>query len=212
MTLRTSLFALCTLAISATTMTASADAGREDSGPTRAKSRPSAVAEADRVDSGPKHARYRPASAGTWTIGAKHRAAESDRGSLGLRPSFGTAGKADGGDRFNSGPQMAKSRPSGWCGTEYDFDRPEFGEKKPARGDKSELGDKPVLIKQAPEVSEEEIAYLIADLNGDGLVNQGDLAFFFRSWGTAASDLNGDHRTDGVDLGILLEFMQSCWG
>jgi hypothetical protein len=201
MTLRTSLLTLCTLALSATTMTASADAGREDSGPTRAKSRPSAVAEADRVDSGPKHARSRPASQGTSTIGAHHRAAEADRGSLGVRPAFGTAGKADGANRINSGPQMAKSRPSGWCGTEYSNDRPA-------------LGDKPVRIEldDEKEISEQEVAYLIADLSGDGLVNQGDLAFFFRSWGTAAADLNGDHRTDGVDLGILLEFMQSCWG
>ena len=182
-------------------MTASADAGREDSGPTRAKSRPSAVAEADRVDSGPKHARSRPASQGTSTIGAHHRAAEADRGSLGVRPTFGTAGKADGANRINSGPQMAKSRPSGWCGTEYSNDRPT-------------LGDKPVRIEldDEKEISEQEVAYLIADLSGDGLVNQGDLAFFFRSWGTAAADLNGDHQTDGVDLGILLEFMQSCWG
>lgn len=43
-----------------------------------------------------------------------------------------------------------------------------------------------------------------ADLNGDGVVDGGDLGLLLASWGTPNADLNGDGTTDGADLGILL--------
>jgi hypothetical protein len=43
-----------------------------------------------------------------------------------------------------------------------------------------------------------------ADLNGDGVVDGGDLGLLLAAWGTPDADLNGDGTTDGADLGILL--------
>jgi hypothetical protein len=42
------------------------------------------------------------------------------------------------------------------------------------------------------------------DLNGDGRVDGADLGILLGSWGTAANDLNGDGQVDGADLGVLL--------
>ncbi|MCH2160307.1 MAG: hypothetical protein MK085_00390 [Phycisphaerales bacterium] len=50
------------------------------------------------------------------------------------------------------------------------------------------------------------------DLTGDGLVNQGDFVALMNAWGTSEGDLNHDGTTDGVDLGLLLEHLNSCWG
>ncbi len=49
-----------------------------------------------------------------------------------------------------------------------------------------------------------------ADLNGDGVVDGGDLGVLLSLWGTAdpTADLSGDGVVDGADLGILL----SAWG
>lgn len=44
----------------------------------------------------------------------------------------------------------------------------------------------------------------IADLNGDGVVDGGDLGALLGAWGTPDADLNGDGTTDGADLGIIL--------
>lgn len=44
----------------------------------------------------------------------------------------------------------------------------------------------------------------IADLNGDGVVDGGDLGALLAAWGTPDGDLNGDGTTDGADLGIVL--------
>jgi hypothetical protein len=44
----------------------------------------------------------------------------------------------------------------------------------------------------------------VADLNGDGLVDGGDLGTLLGAWGTAAADITGDGTTDGADLALLL--------
>jgi hypothetical protein len=44
----------------------------------------------------------------------------------------------------------------------------------------------------------------LGDLNGDGVVDGGDLGLLLAAWGTAGGDLNGDGTTDGADLGLLL--------
>ena len=46
------------------------------------------------------------------------------------------------------------------------------------------------------------------DLNGDLLVNGGDLAFLLARWGTSSPDFNADGNVDGADLTMLL----SAWG
>ena len=43
-----------------------------------------------------------------------------------------------------------------------------------------------------------------ADLNGDGVVDAGDLGLMIAAWGTVKADLNGDGTTNSADLGILL--------
>ena len=48
-----------------------------------------------------------------------------------------------------------------------------------------------------------------ADLNGDGIVNGGDLGILLGNWGgTGTGDINGDGLVNGQDLGILL----GSWG
>ncbi len=45
------------------------------------------------------------------------------------------------------------------------------------------------------------------DLNGDGLVNGGDLGLLLSAWGACsgcAADLDGDGAVGGGDLGLLL--------
>ena len=49
-----------------------------------------------------------------------------------------------------------------------------------------------------------------ADLNGDGLVNGGDLTTLLAAWSTAAADLNGDGTTDAFDLTVLLAAWGAC--
>lgn len=45
-----------------------------------------------------------------------------------------------------------------------------------------------------------------ADINGDGVVNAGDLALLLGAWGTAnaAADINDDGVVDGADMAVLL--------
>ena len=45
---------------------------------------------------------------------------------------------------------------------------------------------------------------ITGDLNGDGVVDSGDLGVLLSAWGTAAGDLTGDATTDSADLGVLL--------
>jgi hypothetical protein len=46
---------------------------------------------------------------------------------------------------------------------------------------------------------------LLADLNGDGVVNGGDLGLMLVGWDTAGpGDINGDGIVNGADLGLLL--------
>jgi Subtilase family len=54
------------------------------------------------------------------------------------------------------------------------------------------------------EVSE----LILADLNGDGVVDGADLGLLLGAWGTPGADLNNDGTTDGADLGLLL----GAWG
>ena len=63
-------------------------------------------------------------------------------------------------------------------------------------------------------VDDDEEAELgpFGDLTGDGLVNQGDFVALMNAWGTSEGDLNHDGTTNGVDLGLLLEHLSSCWG
>jgi predicted outer membrane repeat protein len=51
---------------------------------------------------------------------------------------------------------------------------------------------------------------ILADLNGDGVVNAPDLAILLGAWGedTCLADLNGDGEVNASDLGILL----GAWG
>lgn len=45
------------------------------------------------------------------------------------------------------------------------------------------------------------------DLNGDGLVDGGDLGILLGTWGSAGpADLNADGVVDGADLGLFLGF------
>ena len=50
------------------------------------------------------------------------------------------------------------------------------------------------------------VAAIQCDLNGDGLVNAGDLAILLGAWGTTGgvSDINGDGAVDAVDLALLV--------
>ena len=50
------------------------------------------------------------------------------------------------------------------------------------------------------------VAAIQGDLNGDGLVNAGDLAILLGAWGTTGgvSDINGDGAVDAVDLALLV--------
>lgn len=52
------------------------------------------------------------------------------------------------------------------------------------------------------------------DLNGDGLVNEGDLGAFLPHWGERCfgADLTGDLLVDGADLGVLLGIFPWCIG
>jgi hypothetical protein len=44
-----------------------------------------------------------------------------------------------------------------------------------------------------------------ADLNGDGIVDGGDLGLLLAQWGSSGSgDLNGDGTVDGGDIGLML--------
>ena len=49
-----------------------------------------------------------------------------------------------------------------------------------------------------------------ADINGDGVVDSGDLGTLLSAWGTTKADLDGDNATDSTDLGILLSGWGSC--
>ena len=60
---------------------------------------------------------------------------------------------------------------------------------------------------------EEEAQFgVYGDLTGDGMVNQGDFSRMLAAWGTEEGDLNGDGTTDGQDLGLLIQELDSCWG
>ena len=52
----------------------------------------------------------------------------------------------------------------------------------------------------------------IADLDGNGVVNGGDLTILLSSWGTTneVADLSGDGLIDGQDLSILLGYWGPC--
>ena len=49
-----------------------------------------------------------------------------------------------------------------------------------------------------------------SDLNGDGMVDGGDIGLMVAAWDTDAYDLNGDGTTDGGDLGLLLLDWGTC--
>ena len=49
-----------------------------------------------------------------------------------------------------------------------------------------------------------------SDLNGDGMVDGGDIGLMVAAWDTDAYDLNGDGTTDGGDLGLLLLDWGKC--
>ena len=59
---------------------------------------------------------------------------------------------------------------------------------------------------------DDETLSRFGDLTGDGLVNTGDFNALLVAWGTQDGDLNGDGTTDGLDIGIMLSLMESCWG
>ncbi|MCH2162679.1 MAG: hypothetical protein MK085_12510, partial [Phycisphaerales bacterium] len=44
------------------------------------------------------------------------------------------------------------------------------------------------------------------DLNGDGVVDGGDLGTLLANWESSGGDLNNDGTTDGADLGIMLSY------
>ncbi|MCP4835000.1 MAG: hypothetical protein GY895_09585, partial [Phycisphaera sp.] len=50
----------------------------------------------------------------------------------------------------------------------------------------------------------------VGDVNGDGIVNAGDLGLLIAAWGTAdpTADINGDGTVDAGDLGLLI----AAWG
>jgi len=60
-----------------------------------------------------------------------------------------------------------------------------------------------------------EGAVLLADLNGDGLIDGSDVGLLLSGWGdceacaTCLADLNGDCTVDGADLGLLLGAWQA---
>lgn len=65
------------------------------------------------------------------------------------------------------------------------------GKSAPVAMDSMELSLKPTSIE--------------GDLNGDGVVNGGDLGLMLVGWGTAGpGDINGDGVVNGADLGLLL--------
>jgi hypothetical protein len=51
-----------------------------------------------------------------------------------------------------------------------------------------------------------------ADLNGDGIVNGGDLGLLLAAWGTAdeIADIDGSGDVNGADLGLLLAAWGAC--
>lgn len=52
----------------------------------------------------------------------------------------------------------------------------------------------------------------LADLNGDGFVNGGDLGLMLGAWGGAGpGDLDGNGVVDGADLGLLLGEWGACF-
>ena len=50
----------------------------------------------------------------------------------------------------------------------------------------------------------------LGDLNGDGIVDGGDLGLLLAAWNTGDADLNGDGNTDGADIGLLLSYWGDC--
>jgi hypothetical protein len=48
----------------------------------------------------------------------------------------------------------------------------------------------------------------LADLDGSGAVDAGDLGILLSGWGTPSGDLDGDKQTTSSDLGVLL----AAWG
>ena len=55
-----------------------------------------------------------------------------------------------------------------------------------------------------------EVIDCFSDLNGDAMVDGGDIGLMVAGWNTDAYDLNGDGNTDGGDLGILLLAWGEC--
>ena len=51
-----------------------------------------------------------------------------------------------------------------------------------------------------------------ADLNGDGIVNGGDIGLLLAAWGTSNADLDGDGTSSGADLGLILAAWGPCPG
>ncbi|MBM4110913.1 MAG: hypothetical protein FJ254_06085 [Phycisphaerae bacterium] len=49
-----------------------------------------------------------------------------------------------------------------------------------------------------------------SDLNGDGIVDGGDLGMLLGGWGTATGDLDNNGVVDGADLGIMLGAWGAC--
>ena len=54
------------------------------------------------------------------------------------------------------------------------------------------------------------ISECFSDLNGDGMVDGGDIGLMVAAWDTDKFDLNGDGTTDGGDLGLLLLDWGKC--
>ena len=54
------------------------------------------------------------------------------------------------------------------------------------------------------------ISDCFSDLNGDGMVDGGDIGLMVAAWDTDKFDLNGDGTTDGGDLGLLLLDWGKC--
>ena len=49
-----------------------------------------------------------------------------------------------------------------------------------------------------------------SDLNGDGMIDGGDIGLLVAAWNTDTHDLNGDGVTNGADLGLLLNDWGDC--
>ena len=66
--------------------------------------------------------------------------------------------------------------------------------------DENNDSEKPCAIDECP-----------ADLNGDGLVNGGDMGLLLSQWGAGGSaDLDGDGQVGGADMGLLLASWGAC--